>query len=220
MGEPDADFDKLVAEQGELQDKIDAANAWDLDRTLEIAMDALRLPPATPTSRRCRAVSAAGSRSAACSSANPICCSSTSRRTISTPNRWRGSSTSSRSTRAPSSRSRTIGTSSTTSRAGSSSSIAATGIPWEGQLLVVARAEAGAPRARGEGRRRPVAATLARARMGTHVATRPPGEGQGPADRIQALLAEAARPSAVRQAAVLGPTPDRGSATSSSRPNT
>src|SRR2546425_12317582 len=45
MGEPDADFDKLVAEQGELQDKIDAANAWDLDRTLEIAMDALRLPP-------------------------------------------------------------------------------------------------------------------------------------------------------------------------------
>ena len=46
MGEPDADFDKLLAEQSELQDKIDAANAWDLDRTLEIAMDALRLPPA------------------------------------------------------------------------------------------------------------------------------------------------------------------------------
>jgi ATP-binding cassette ChvD family protein len=45
MGEPDADFDKLVAEQGELQDKIDAVNAWDLDRTLEIAMDALRVPP-------------------------------------------------------------------------------------------------------------------------------------------------------------------------------
>jgi sulfate-transporting ATPase len=45
MGDPDADFDKLLAEQGELQDKIDAAGAWDLDRTLEIAMDALRLPP-------------------------------------------------------------------------------------------------------------------------------------------------------------------------------
>ena len=41
MGEPDADFDKLLAEQGELQDKIDAAGAWDLDRTFEIAMDAL-----------------------------------------------------------------------------------------------------------------------------------------------------------------------------------
>src|SRR6476620_1265799 len=46
MGDPDADFDKLLAEQAELQDKIDAAGAWDLDRTLDIAMDALRLPPA------------------------------------------------------------------------------------------------------------------------------------------------------------------------------
>ena len=45
MGEPDADFDKLLADQADLQDKIDAAGAWDLDRTLEIAMDALRLPP-------------------------------------------------------------------------------------------------------------------------------------------------------------------------------
>src|SRR5687768_14866167 len=45
MGDPDADFDKLLAEQSELQDKIDAAEAWDLDRTLDIAMDALRLPP-------------------------------------------------------------------------------------------------------------------------------------------------------------------------------
>jgi ATP-binding cassette ChvD family protein len=46
MGDPDADFDKLLAEQAELQDRIDAANAWDLDRQLDIAMDALRLPPA------------------------------------------------------------------------------------------------------------------------------------------------------------------------------
>src|SRR5258708_2718280 len=45
MGEPDADFDKLLAEQSELQDHIDAVNGWDLDRQLEIAMDALRLPP-------------------------------------------------------------------------------------------------------------------------------------------------------------------------------
>ncbi|OGT22328.1 MAG: energy-dependent translational throttle protein EttA [Gammaproteobacteria bacterium RBG_16_57_12] len=44
FAEPDADFDKLLAEQAELQDKIDAASAWDLDRTLEIAADALRLP--------------------------------------------------------------------------------------------------------------------------------------------------------------------------------
>jgi energy-dependent translational throttle protein EttA len=45
MGEPDADFDKLLGEQSELQDKIDAVSGWDLDRQLEIAMDALRLPP-------------------------------------------------------------------------------------------------------------------------------------------------------------------------------
>jgi sulfate-transporting ATPase len=45
MGDPDADFDKLLTEQSSLQDRIDAAGAWDLDRSLEIAMDALRLPP-------------------------------------------------------------------------------------------------------------------------------------------------------------------------------
>jgi ATP-binding cassette ChvD family protein len=46
MGDPDADFDKLLAEQSQLQDRIDAAGAWELDRKIEIAMDALRLPPA------------------------------------------------------------------------------------------------------------------------------------------------------------------------------
>jgi energy-dependent translational throttle protein EttA len=45
MGDADADFDKLLAEQAELQDKIDAVNGWDLERQLDIAMDALRLPP-------------------------------------------------------------------------------------------------------------------------------------------------------------------------------
>jgi ATP-binding cassette ChvD family protein len=45
MGDADADFDKLLATQADLQDKIDAAGAWDLERNLEIAMDALRLPP-------------------------------------------------------------------------------------------------------------------------------------------------------------------------------
>ncbi len=44
FGDPDADFDQLLAEQAELQDKIDAAGAWELDRKLEIAADALRLP--------------------------------------------------------------------------------------------------------------------------------------------------------------------------------
>jgi sulfate-transporting ATPase len=44
FGDEDADFDALIAEQATLQDRIDATNAWDLDRTLEIAMDALRVP--------------------------------------------------------------------------------------------------------------------------------------------------------------------------------
>jgi energy-dependent translational throttle protein EttA len=45
LGEPDADFDTLLAEQGRLQDAIDASNGWEIDRTLDIAMDALRCPP-------------------------------------------------------------------------------------------------------------------------------------------------------------------------------
>ena len=45
FGEPDADMDKLLEEQAKLQDAIDHANGWELDRTLEIAMDALRCPP-------------------------------------------------------------------------------------------------------------------------------------------------------------------------------
>ncbi len=45
MGDPDADLDALLAEQADLQDRIDAVGGWDLDRTLDVAMDALRLPP-------------------------------------------------------------------------------------------------------------------------------------------------------------------------------
>ncbi|PKQ31801.1 MAG: energy-dependent translational throttle protein EttA [Actinobacteria bacterium HGW-Actinobacteria-2] len=46
MGEPDADFDALLAEMGELQTELDHRNAWDLDSQLEQAMDALQCPPA------------------------------------------------------------------------------------------------------------------------------------------------------------------------------
>ena len=45
FGEPDADFDKLLARQSELQDKLDAADAWNIDQKLDRAMDALRCPP-------------------------------------------------------------------------------------------------------------------------------------------------------------------------------
>jgi sulfate-transporting ATPase len=45
MADPDADFDTLLAKQAELQEKIEAADAWDVQRKVEIAMDALRCPP-------------------------------------------------------------------------------------------------------------------------------------------------------------------------------
>ncbi|HQY33072.1 energy-dependent translational throttle protein EttA [Actinotalea sp.] len=45
MADPDADFDTLLAEMGDLQEALDHANAWDLDAQLEQAMDALRCPP-------------------------------------------------------------------------------------------------------------------------------------------------------------------------------
>lgn len=45
LGEPDADYDKLLEKQAKLQEKIDHLKAWDLDSKLEQAMDALRCPP-------------------------------------------------------------------------------------------------------------------------------------------------------------------------------
>jgi ATP-binding cassette ChvD family protein len=45
LADPDADYDKLLTEMGELQEQLDHRNAWDLDAQLEQAMDALQLPP-------------------------------------------------------------------------------------------------------------------------------------------------------------------------------
>ena len=51
FSDPDADFDKLIIEQGRLQEKLDKVDAWNLDSRLELAMDALRCPPGeTPVS--------------------------------------------------------------------------------------------------------------------------------------------------------------------------
>ena len=45
FAEEDADFDALIAEQAELQERIEAVDGWDLERSVDIAMDALRCPP-------------------------------------------------------------------------------------------------------------------------------------------------------------------------------
>ena len=126
------EMDKVLEEQGRLQDRIDASNAWEIDSQLELAMDALRCPP--PDADVSTLSGGERRRVALCRLLRPlpICCCSTSRPTISTPSRWAGSSDSSRNTRARSSPSRTTATSSTTSPSGSSSSIAAPGFRGRG----------------------------------------------------------------------------------------
>jgi hypothetical protein len=184
MGEPDADFDKLLAEQSDLQDRIDAAGAWDLDRTWRSPWTRCGSLPATPTSPPCRAASAAGWRCAGCCCPSPTCCCSTSRPTISTPSRWPGWSGPCRTIpgtvvavthdryfldnvagwileldRGPASRGRA------TTRRGWSRSRPA----WPG----------------GEGRPGPAAHPGARAGVDPDVAPGPPGQGQGPHHRLQ-----------------------------------
>jgi sulfate-transporting ATPase len=53
FADPDADIDKLMERQAKVQDKLDAAGAWDLDSKLEMAMDALRCPPGETPVRIC-----------------------------------------------------------------------------------------------------------------------------------------------------------------------
>jgi ATPase subunit of ABC transporter with duplicated ATPase domains len=80
--------DETAEEMGNVQERIDAVDGWNLDTTLEIAMDALRcpLPDADVTTL------SGGERCAGYCSASPTYCCSTSRPTTSTPSRSRGSS--------------------------------------------------------------------------------------------------------------------------------
>ncbi len=109
---------------------IDAANAWELDRQLEIAMDAMRLPPRRCHGRPpCPAANGGAWPCARCCCKSPTCCCSTSRPTISTPSRSPGWNGICRNIRAPSWPSRTTAISSTTSPSGSSSWTAARAFP-------------------------------------------------------------------------------------------
>jgi energy-dependent translational throttle protein EttA len=67
----DEEMDALIERQGEVQEKLDAADAWDLDSRLEMAMDALRCPPGRHPVNISRAASAAAWPSAACSCRKP-----------------------------------------------------------------------------------------------------------------------------------------------------
>lgn len=82
FADPDADFDKLLAEQAELQDKIEAAGAWDLDRKLKSPPTPCGFPTGTPTSPSSPAASDAASPYAGCCCRIPTCCSWTNPPTI------------------------------------------------------------------------------------------------------------------------------------------
>jgi ATPase subunit of ABC transporter with duplicated ATPase domains len=110
----DDEMSSLLERQGEVQEKLDAADAWDLDSRLEMAMDALRCPaPDTPVK-----VLSGGERSVVCCFKSPTFSCSTSLRTILTRSQWRGSNTIYKVMRERSSPSLTIDIFSTTSPVG------------------------------------------------------------------------------------------------------
>ena len=161
-GDPDADFDELAAKQARLQEKLDSCDGWNLDARLELAMDALRCPPADKMVRR-----AVGRREAP-------------RGAVPAPAEEAGHPAAGRADEPPRRRDgglaraaparvrghghrgdprpllpRQRGRLDPRARPGRGHSL-------EGQLLVVARAEAEAARARGEGRVGPRQKTLER----------------------------------------------------------
>ena len=104
FADPDVDMEKLCDRQAQVQEKLDALDAWDLDSRLEMAMDALRCP-AGETKVGCFPVGRNGGwPCAGCCCRNRISCCSTSQPTISTPRASPGWSTTCSSTPARSSR--------------------------------------------------------------------------------------------------------------------
>ena len=96
LAEPlsDDEMDRLITRQGEVQEKLDALDAWDLDARLEMAMEALRCPPGEMSVSRC----------ADCVSRPRTFSSWTSPPIIWMPNQWPGSSSTSSGIRGRSSR--------------------------------------------------------------------------------------------------------------------
>ena len=183
--DPDADFEAVGAEQAALEDRINASGAWDIERNVEIAMDALRCPPDDAA-----VTTALGRREAprrAVPAAAPAPRPAAARRADQPPRRRVG-----RVARAvpqgilghgrrrhprpllPGQR-----------RAVDPRARPGEGHPLRGQLQQLARAEAGSHVARAEAGRRTPAHPRARARMGAHGRQGPPGEGQGPTRRVR-----------------------------------
>ena len=185
FSDPDADMDKLIAEQAELQEKIDAGNGWDLGRPVEIAMDALRCPPSEAAGRH-----AVGRREAPRRALPPAAQQArhAAARRADQPSRRRiGGLAGAPSRRVPRHR-----------RGGHPRSLLPRQRrrldprarprrrhPVGGQLLVLAEAEGQAPRARREDRRRPPPHHAARARMDGHQPVGAALQEQGAHRRLQ-----------------------------------
>jgi sulfate-transporting ATPase len=86
------EMDKVLAEQGRVQDQIEAANGWDLDSRLELRWKRSGCRHPTRTSRPCQAANAVVSHCAGCCCDPLTCCCWTSRPITSMPSRSRGSS--------------------------------------------------------------------------------------------------------------------------------
>ena len=196
FAEPDADFDALLAEQAKVQEQIDRADAWSLDATLDRAMDALRLPDGdrdvtTLSGGERRRVALARLLLSVARPAAPRRADEPPRRRVGRlaralprgvqGHRRRGHPRSllprQRRRLDPRARPRQ-------------------GAPVRGQLLVLARAEAGAARGRGEDRVGAPPDARARARVGAREPERAPREGEGPRQRLR----EAVRRGAERAA--------------------
>ncbi len=179
------EMEKVLDEQSKIQDKIDASNAWDLDSRLELAMDALRLPP--PDADVDDAVGRRAPPRRAVPPAAAVARSAAARRADQPPRRRVGRLARAlpqglrrhrrrRHARSLLPRQRRRLDSRARSRPRHS---------LGRQLLVVARAEAEPPAAGREGRDAQAADARARARMDPHVAARAPGQGQGAAERLR-----------------------------------
>ena len=188
------EMDKVLDEQSRIQDKIDAANAWDLDSRLELAMDALRLPP--PDADVTTLSGGERRRVALCR----LLLQSPDLLLLDEPTNHLDAESVAWLERFLKDYAGTV--------------VAVThdryfldnvagwileldrgrGIPWEGQLLVVARAEAEPAAAGGEGRDQAAADARARARMDPDVAARAAGQGQGATQRLRRPAARGHRP--------------------------
>ena len=172
-------MDKLLEEQGRLQDQIEAANAWELDHTVDMAMDALRCPPGDADVTK---ISGGERRRVAlCRLLLSQARHAAARRADQPPRRRerRVARAHARGVQGHGRRDHPRSLLPRQRRQVDPRARSRRGPPVRGQLLGLARAQGQAPQGRGEAGRRARAHARARARVGAAVAEGPPGQEQG-----------------------------------------